>query len=72
MTRITLTLNDSEAVALIKLARRELRYPRDQAVYLLRQSLIAQGALRDDLADSARPVGEQIAQEVRHEQPALV
>ncbi len=47
MNRITVVLSDSELAALVHLAQRERRYPRDQAAFLLRQSLLAEGALKE-------------------------
>ena len=39
MARMTLVLNDVEQRALVQLAQKEVRTPRDQAYFILRQHL---------------------------------
>lgn len=46
MTRITLTLNDFEKVALLALAEREYRDPRLQAALIIRKELEKQGLIK--------------------------
>ena len=45
MARVTLTLSEDEREALIELAKREKRYPRDQGALLLRRALESAGFL---------------------------
>ena len=45
MARITLTLSDSEFLALRGLAEKEIRHPRDQAALLIRHELERLGML---------------------------
>jgi hypothetical protein len=49
--RITITLDQKERSALMKLASHELREPRDQARYILRQELIRLGLLPQNTAN---------------------
>lgn len=48
MSRVVVTLNSVEREALIKLAAVEIRTPRDQARYILRQELEQRGLLPAD------------------------
>jgi hypothetical protein len=41
MVRLTVTFDDQAARALFKLAQREMRNPRDQVVYMIKQALVA-------------------------------
>ena len=59
MTRITLTLEMPEKNALIKMAAKELRDPRYQAVLILRRELERRGFL--PVTDPALPVEVQNA-----------
>lgn len=45
MARVTITLNQEERDALIKLSERERRHPRDQAALIIRQGLEQAGFL---------------------------
>ena len=48
MTRVVVTLGEQEREALVRLARAELRYPTDQARFLLREALERRGLLRPE------------------------
>ncbi len=48
MTRVVVTLASEEREALVRLAVAELRYPTDQARFLLREGLERRGLLRTD------------------------
>jgi len=55
-TRITITLEQRERAALMKLARGELREPRDQARYIIRRELEQLGLLPPaDIGNAAQP-----------------
>jgi hypothetical protein len=41
MVRLTVTFDDQTGLALFKLAHREMRNPRDQVVYMIKQALVA-------------------------------
>jgi hypothetical protein len=41
MVRLTVTFDDLAARDLFKLAQREMRNPRDQVVYMIKQALVA-------------------------------
>jgi len=41
MIRLTVTFDDQTGRALFKLAHREMRNPRDQAAYMIKQALVA-------------------------------
>jgi hypothetical protein len=47
--RLTLLLSDAEAAALMRLAALDDRDPRSQARVILRDYLMASGAMRDDV-----------------------
>ena len=61
-TRITIALEQSERAALMRLARAELRTPRDQARHLLRTELRRLGLLQSSACE-----GETDRQEVTRE-----
>jgi hypothetical protein len=46
--RITITLTQEEKDALLRLAEREFREPREQAALILRQSLILEGLIHPE------------------------
>lgn len=50
MSRVIVTLHQHERDALVKFALDELRQPREQARYLLREMLIEQGYLQIETA----------------------
>jgi hypothetical protein len=53
--RIVLSLTESEFAALAISGRKELRSPRNQARYLLRQNLVALGLISDLPLESITP-----------------
>lgn len=55
--RIMVTLPKPEAEALARIARREVRGLRDQAFYLVRESLVAKGELPAPVAPQPTPEG---------------
>ena len=59
MTRVVITLNETERAAIVRLAQTELRSPSDQARYLLREALAQRGALE---SYKALPIASQQAQ----------
>ena len=63
-SRMVIILSESERLALIELARQEMRYPREQVRLILRRELEARGLLK-----SIKPpcvADENIKQEVPH------
>lgn len=48
-TRVTVTLEEAEAKALIELARREKRHPRQQAAMFIRRELERHGLLQAEV-----------------------
>jgi hypothetical protein len=61
MARIVITLGESEQEALVRLALREVRTPRDQARYILRRELIERGEMEEsNLPKVAEPVSEAV------------
>ncbi len=48
MARVTITLQEDERNALVELAVLELRDPREQAKFILRQELIRRGLLKSE------------------------
>ena len=50
MIRLTVTFDDQTGRTLFKLAHREMRNPRDQVVYMIKQALAAMGINRRRIA----------------------
>ena len=48
MSRITVRLNEQELQALVALAEKERRHPRDQAAYIIRTALVQYGILKEE------------------------
>ena len=46
ISRITISLEPHERVALLRLAKKEVRDPRDQARYLIRSALVKYGFIK--------------------------
>ncbi len=64
-SRITITLDDAEEKALIALAQRERRQPRDQAAMMIRHELERRGLLVDDVGTvGSRSAAELPSQDV--------
>ena len=61
MVRLTVTFDDQAARALFKLAHREMRNPRDQVVYMIKQALVAMAN------QSETGMNEVATQEARHD-----
>ena len=59
--RMVLILNESERQALSAMSEHDMRFPREQLRYLLRQEAQRRGLLPDNDTPNARP-----AQEVQH------
>jgi len=61
MIRLTVTFDDQTGRTLFKLAHREMRNPRDQVVYMIKQALVAMAN------QSETGMNEVATQEARHD-----
>jgi hypothetical protein len=61
MIRLTVTFDDQTGRTLFRLAHREMRNPRDQVVYMIKQALVAMAN------QSETGMNEVATQETRHD-----
>jgi len=61
MIRLTVTFDDQTGRTLFRLAHREMRNPRDQVVYMIKQALVAMAN------QSETGMNEVATQEARHD-----
>jgi hypothetical protein len=59
MTKINVPLSQPEVDALVAIANREYRHPREQARYMIREALVQQGLLQPEPAQwpAMQPAG---------------